>query len=486
MARAVSSFTLIAVKEPEKPDKPQKPESYELKLEGTIHLDGYNVQQGGATFYVEHRLGSDTDHTPAYFTVRFFTASFEAGAENPGSEVPAGVVTDTDGIPVVDTDGSYIVDGVATRAASLEDPVTELAFTYPADKYGYATDLKVEAYSDEARTKLIVEGKFPITRDNPFYKARGEAWKSNLVFRNGEFILYNDRVYMWDYPIAGNSSLDPEKDHSQNKQGDAWKEDGKTHWIPNDEYSMIATKILFSQFALLGGAVMVGQTNKNTGKYDYAKMFSQTGADGTTNYERFDYTKDLYVTGQKWNPKACIDWKTGKSWFSDTTISGTVTATGGKIGPFEISSSTLSSSGSSGGLKLWSDTIMFSSADGKRNVRLGTQTLPGSVGYQISLYIDDETNDSLIGYGAYIGVEGTSTTMKTALQLSARGSNDTALDILNGTINVHGRSTFSDMEDFGYTGFFHVQHAWDSKAGRFRNGQVFFKNGICVGFKYFD
>lgn len=303
-------FTLIAVKEP---DKPEKPESYTLKLDGTVHLDGYNAQQGQALFYVEHKVGSDTGRVPAYYVVRFLTASYEAGVLMPGTEVPPGALADTDGTILVDTDGAYVTDGAQSRAGSDEDPLETLSFTYPPDSYGYANTLKVEAYTDPRRSRLIADGSFPITRDNPVYKARGEVWNNGLVFRNGEFILLDDKVYMWDYPVAGNSKIRPDLDRAQNPQFEdniPYKLDDRTHWTPYDEWEVLATKVLFSQFALLGGAVMAGKMNAQ-GKYDYAKMYSQTGQDGTMSYERFDASKDAWDGSQAWQPNACVDFLKG-------------------------------------------------------------------------------------------------------------------------------------------------------------------------------
>lgn len=285
--KLVGSFTLIAVKDPE------PAESYTLKMDGTVHLDGYNAQQGEALFYVEHKAGSDTGRAPAYYTVRFLTASHEAGELTFGS------------------DGS---------------PLETLGFTYPADKYGYANTLKVEAYSDPQRSRLMAEGSFPIVRDNPVYKARGEVWDKGLVYRNGEFTLLDDKVYMWDYPVAGNSTLRPDLDRAQDPQfegGVPYKVDDKTHWTLYEEWEVLATKVLFSQFALLGGAVMDGKMNAQ-GKYGYAKMYSQTGQDGTTDYQKFDASKDAWDNTQEWKPNLCLDFLKGTMYGKQGRFEGEV------------------------------------------------------------------------------------------------------------------------------------------------------------------
>lgn len=487
MPKLVRSFSLIAVHEPE------GSETFTLKAVPDVPvLNADNVQQGEVVFYVEHKLGSDTDKTAAFFTVRYLNASLEVAVEQyPAQQKEASQLTDTDGSVLTDTDGAelYDTDGVIGGAAS--EKLEELHFTWPATKYGYASVLKVEAYEDEARTALIAEGEFTFTRELPVYKARGEEWSEKLTYHNGEFILLKDSVYMWNYPIPGNSAISPDLDLEQNKQGLILTDD-KTHWILYTEWPLIATKQLFSQFALLGGAVMAGKMNTKTGAYDYAKMYSQTGratnsSQDDTNYPSFNPALEPYDSTQTWNPKACIDWRTGKSWFSDTTISGTINADAGKIGPFVIDEMSLTATGpsvTSPTLALWYNCIIFTTYNKTIDARFGTSTQPAVLGATVPLYIHDKSDS--MGYGAYIYIENSSLLPKTGVFINAEGTNSVALEIVNGTINVHGKDTFPDMGNIGYTGFFHVQHAWDAQANRFRNGQVFFKNGICVGFKYFD
>lgn len=375
--KLVGSFTLIAVKDPE------PAESYTLKMDGTVHLDGYNAQQGEALFYVEHKAGSDTGRAPAYYTVRFLTASHEAGELTFGP------------------------DGF---------PLETLGFTYPADKYGYANTLKVEAYSDPQRSRLMAEGSFPIVRDNPVYKARGEVWDKGLVYRNGEFTLLDDKVYMWDYPVAGNSTLRPDLDRAQNPQfegGVPYKVDDKTHWTLYEEWEVLATKVLFSQFALLGGAVMAGKMNAQ-GKYGYAKMYSQTGQDGTTDYQKFDASKDAWDNTQKWKPNLCLDFLKGMAFANEGTFTNCSIAQGCTIGGWKISERSMGlpagENGNLNGMFLYDDMIGFNDTD--RQAIVGTFDILGQ-GY-LGRFTDSKTDIARTGF--YISVTG-GTMYNTAIAL---------------------------------------------------------------------
>lgn len=190
----------------------------------------------------------------------------------------------------------------------------------------------------------------------------------------------------------------------KNEKTTPWEEAAKQNNVEDKRWSLfagfstIAAEIAFIRFGLMAGAVMCQEGDARNG-YTYAKMFSQTGEDGTTNYEKFDPSKDAWDSTQSWMPNACIDWKTGKTWFKDTTIAGNVTASklkateGGQIGPFEISSDELASeslyndgnTGSNGlkqYLRLKSDSIYFGVTGGDISAEIGINS--GSIwsGYQ--------------------------------------------------------------------------------------------------------
>ena len=87
-------------------------------------------------------------------------------------------------------------------------------------------------------TKAYVEGKvvtektFNVIYDTPFPFVRKEtAWSAGLTFRNGDILILGaNNVYMWNYPISGNSSVAPQTDVTENGT--------TTHWRPFDYFEM--------------------------------------------------------------------------------------------------------------------------------------------------------------------------------------------------------------------------------------------------------
>lgn len=366
----------------EKGNPGQDAETYTVKSSVPLRLDGYNVQINPLSFYVEHVKGSSKEKATAYFTLRYYTTLIEIGHED--SDAPSGAVP-------------------------------ELPFTYPVDKYGYCTNLKVEAYNDAERKKLLAEETFDIIRDIPVYKARSEVWNSSLKFKHGQFILAGDNVYMWDYPVEGNSSIAPDKDITQNEQDLPYKQEDKTHWILYQDWDMIATKVLFSQYALLGGAVMAGKMNAQ-GKYDYAKMFSQTGQDGTANYEKFKPELEAWSYSQDWKPNLCLDFLKGLTYanggtFTNCTITDGCTIGGWKIGDHSLGLSN-GEGGSNNGMFLYDNMIGFNDTD--RQVIIGTTSILGA---QFLGRFSDSSEGNMSSTGLIISVTGGSSS-NTAIAFS--------------------------------------------------------------------
>lgn len=100
-------------------------------------------------------------------------------------------------------------------------------------------------------TKAYVEGKvvtektFNVIYDTPFPFVRKEtAWSAGLTFRNGDILILGaNNVYMWNYPISGNSSVAPQTDVTENGT--------TTHWRAFDYFEMVATRILLAEYALV-------------------------------------------------------------------------------------------------------------------------------------------------------------------------------------------------------------------------------------------
>lgn len=95
------------------------------------------------------------------------------------------------------------------------------------------------------QNQVVTEKTFAVTYETPFPFVREEtAWSAGLTFRNGDILILGaDNVYMWNYPISGNSSVAPQTDVDKN-----WK---TTHWRVFAYFEMVATRILLAEYALV-------------------------------------------------------------------------------------------------------------------------------------------------------------------------------------------------------------------------------------------
>lgn len=218
----------------------------------------------------------------------------------------------------------------------------------------------------------------------------------------------------------------------KNEETAPWEEATKKNDDPTKRWSLfagfstIAAEIAFIRFGLMAGAVMAQEGDAKNG-YTYAKMFSQTGQDGTTDYEKFDPSKDANDSSQRWKPTACIDWLSGKSWFTNTTISGTIYATSGTIGGFEIGNGRIGiangSSSTNNGMFLYDNMIGFNATN--KQVVIGDISL---MGYDFLGRFSDSKPDT-VKNGVSISVTN-GTYENTALSLRASGGKiaDDAID----------------------------------------------------------
>lgn len=120
----------------------------------------------------------------------------------------------------------------------------------------------------------------------------------------------------------------------------------KRVWDVFDNLEYVFADLAMIKYGLLAGAVCT-EDRADDGTFRYAKMFSQTGRDGSTAYEKFDPGKDAWDNSQKWKPMLCVDWKTGKLYgnearLEDAYMSGEIIATKGTIGKFNIDEDGLS------------------------------------------------------------------------------------------------------------------------------------------------
>lgn len=159
--------------------------------------------------------------------------------------------------------------------------------------------------------QAVCEKNFAVTYETPVPYVRDEEWSADKIFKNGEIIIYKtedqEYVFKWNYPISGNSTVNPFDDVKNNYL--------TTHWVHYKIYPLLATRILLAAFALVGGSVFMD---------DY--MISRHGTiDGV---ESDDYTKfdaDNPQGSGKFIPAFYVDFKTGETY-----------QTAGKIGGFDI------------------------------------------------------------------------------------------------------------------------------------------------------
>lgn len=134
--------------------------------------------------------------------------------------------------------------------------------TYMSGGYDLTTGMTVcTSRLKKAPYSVLVEVLEPLRFDKTFgvsyespapFVRKETAWSSGLQFRNGDILLIDGKidegsVFSWRYPIAGNSTVDPETDVSNNA--------ATTHWVSFDYFNMVATNLILAEQALLAGWV---------------------------------------------------------------------------------------------------------------------------------------------------------------------------------------------------------------------------------------
>lgn len=88
-----------------------------------------------------------------------------------------------------------------------------------------------------------------VTYRTPTYIYGKSPWEESNVYKNGNYIEYEGLIYLWDYPIAGNSTLNPKEDVAQNPLTTKWKV------YPIDD--LLAARVLLADFAKVGQAIFM-------------------------------------------------------------------------------------------------------------------------------------------------------------------------------------------------------------------------------------
>lgn len=142
--------------------------------------------------------------------------------------------------------------------------VSSYDYTIPSDKYATANRISIYAYEDAARTKEIGSKQVNIVVENPVPFPRSEPWSTGLTYKNGEYLLLDDVIYMWSSRVPGNTTVSPKADLSSSTPSGKWKS--------YQNWPLLATNIALIKFGLIGSAVF---------KDEY--MYSQYGIDNNGN-----------------------------------------------------------------------------------------------------------------------------------------------------------------------------------------------------------
>ena len=252
----------------------------------TIVVDPYNVQAEPLIIQVQKVSGADTKVVSAYISVQAYSLNR----------------------PV---EGAVVDFGYCSEAS----------FTIPARDalYATATAVKVCAYSDAAKEKLVDSAVVGvICNKEPGLLYRGTEWTSGSVYRNGDFLEHKvgeiSSIYVWSSRVEGNTSKAP------------WDITSTTdpdygYWTHVTEQILFISKMIMANFAKLGSAIFSGNFT-----------ISEHGLSKGTNPETgqpYDY-RDFDAAMSKFIPNFMIDWLRGKVVGMDMEIKG------GKVANFNI------------------------------------------------------------------------------------------------------------------------------------------------------
>ena len=119
---------------------------------------------------------------------------------------------------------------------------SEYEYYLPADKWGNADSILVEAYNDSSYKELLSQKRVAIVRQNPSpYPIDGDWRPLPFKYKNGEYFLEKDMglIFMWMNPVPGNSEIHPSEDVKLNPD--------KTSWKATQEYPLIGTRLLLAR-----------------------------------------------------------------------------------------------------------------------------------------------------------------------------------------------------------------------------------------------
>lgn len=178
-----------------------------------------------------------------------------------------------------------VVGSSVTALYTYKSPaaVSSYSYTIPASSYPTANRISVYAYEDAARTKEIGSKQVNIVVENPVPFPRSEPWSTGLTYKNGEYLLLEDVVYMWSSRVPGNTTVSPKADLASATPSGKWKS--------YQNWPLLATNIALIKFGLIGSAVFKDE-------YMYSQQGTNAAGATTSDYRKFgtsEFTPNFLV-----------------------------------------------------------------------------------------------------------------------------------------------------------------------------------------------
>lgn len=251
----------VAPRDGDKGDPGEPAVMYNIEASSdVITVDANGIVKRGVTYTLKKIVGSVSSPDTNYFPwIRWYNESLELASKTP---------------------------------ASKSESIT-LSESYPL-----ATRVVI-GFSGAYLGAEVMSRQFNIVRDNPIPFPRSEEWNMDLKFKNGEYLMHEDVVYMWSSPGEGNSPVNP-KDDVQNNPG-------TTCWKVYQNWPLLSTEVLLARFALLAGAVA----------YDnrlYSQFGKDTHGEDTGEYRAFNPGTNVFT------PNILLDWLTGFAHFAGKKV----------------------------------------------------------------------------------------------------------------------------------------------------------------------
>lgn len=216
------------------------------------------------------------------------------------------------------------------------------------------------------------------------YTATGET-APVVMYQNNFYVLKRGKAY---------SAADM-PDNRKNPAADVANGGTDARWQIFDKFNAIFADIVMAEFAKLGSAVFVGDW-----------LISQQGKRYGQESSEYQYFKDGSFT-----PNYAVNFKTGEFIANSGTLRGTIEASTGHIGGFEIGASHIGVNTDLGysdnaGMSLFSQFIKFSNANWTHLAMIGANVLPASSGLTAQARFENtEENTFGTNYGILVYAE---------------------------------------------------------------------------------